>query len=41
MTLKVGSWEGRCGLMAVPLDDFDVILVKSFLLAAKVAVMPH
>lgn len=35
--LKVGSWSGQCGLMAIPLDDFDVILGNEFL----VAVMPH
>lgn len=39
--LKVGSWSGQCGLMAVPLDDFDVILGNEFLVAAQVAVMPH
>ena len=37
----VGSWQGKCELMAVSLDDFDVILGNDFLVAAKVAVMPH
>ncbi|KAL0362018.1 UNVERIFIED_CONTAM: RNA-directed DNA polymerase [Sesamum calycinum] len=32
--LKVGSWTGKCNLMVVPLDDFDVILVMDFMLLA-------
>ncbi|XP_012851858.1 PREDICTED: uncharacterized protein LOC105971552 isoform X2 [Erythranthe guttata] len=38
--LVIGSWKGQCGLTAVPLDDFDVILGQEFLLAAKAAVIP-
>ena len=30
--LKVGPWEGKCSLMAIPLDDFEAI---------KCTVMPH
>ncbi|KAG6503122.1 hypothetical protein ZIOFF_035412 [Zingiber officinale] len=30
-----------CGLMVVPLDDFDIILGNEFLVTAHVAVMPH
>ncbi|KAL0307325.1 UNVERIFIED_CONTAM: hypothetical protein Sradi_6149800 [Sesamum radiatum] len=32
--LKVGSWTGKCNLMVVPLDDFDVILRIDFMLLA-------
>ncbi|KAK4397636.1 RNA-directed DNA polymerase [Sesamum angolense] len=32
--LKVGSWIGKCNLMVVPLDDFDVILGMDFMLLA-------
>lgn len=39
--LKVGPWEGKCSLMAVPLDDFDLILGMEFLMSAKCMVMPH
>ncbi|KAL0320233.1 UNVERIFIED_CONTAM: Retrovirus-related Pol polyprotein from transposon opus [Sesamum radiatum] len=30
--LKVGLWTGKCNLIVVPLDDFDVILGMEFLL---------
>ncbi|KAK4381997.1 Transposon Ty3-I Gag-Pol polyprotein [Sesamum angolense] len=33
--LKVSTWTGKCNLMAVPLDDFDVILGMDFLLLAN------
>ncbi|KAK4421846.1 hypothetical protein Salat_2135200 [Sesamum alatum] len=33
--LEVGTWKGKCSLMAVPLDDFDVILGMDFLLLVK------
>lgn len=26
ITLRVGEWEGKCNLMTVSLDDFDLIL---------------
>ncbi|KAL0345858.1 UNVERIFIED_CONTAM: hypothetical protein Sradi_4417100 [Sesamum radiatum] len=39
--LKVGSWTGKCNLMAVPLDDFDVILRMEFLLMANAMVIPY
>ncbi|KAL0416524.1 UNVERIFIED_CONTAM: hypothetical protein Slati_3484300 [Sesamum latifolium] len=32
--LKVGSWTGKCNLMAVPLNEFDVILKMDFMLLA-------
>ncbi|KAL0413714.1 UNVERIFIED_CONTAM: Transposon Ty3-I Gag-Pol polyprotein [Sesamum radiatum] len=34
--LKVGLWTGKCNLMVVPLDDFDVILRMDFMLLASV-----
>ncbi|KAL0387745.1 UNVERIFIED_CONTAM: hypothetical protein Sradi_2656300 [Sesamum radiatum] len=33
--LKVGAWTGQCKLLAVPLDDFDVILGMDFMLLAN------
>lgn len=39
--LKVESWSGQCGLMVVPLDDFDVTFGNEFLVASKVAVIPQ
>ncbi|KAL0336607.1 UNVERIFIED_CONTAM: Retrovirus-related Pol polyprotein from transposon.6 [Sesamum radiatum] len=33
--LKVRVWTGKCNLMAVPLDDFDVILGMDFLQLAN------
>ncbi|KAK4428350.1 hypothetical protein Salat_1134600 [Sesamum alatum] len=38
---EVGTWKGKCSLMAVPLDDFDVILGMDFLLLAKATVIPY
>ncbi|KAK4403116.1 hypothetical protein Sango_1052300 [Sesamum angolense] len=32
--LKVGAWTGKCNLMVVSLDDFDVILGMDFMLLA-------
>ncbi|KAK9090981.1 hypothetical protein Sjap_024158 [Stephania japonica] len=40
VNLKVGSWEGKINLMAVPLDDFDVILGNDFLHLGSIALMP-
>ncbi|KAK9100739.1 hypothetical protein Scep_024169 [Stephania cephalantha] len=40
VNLKVGSWEGKINLMAVPLDDFDVILGNDFLHIGSIALMP-
>ena len=39
--LQVGKWKGKCNLLCVPLDDFDLILGVQFLLKAKVAILPH
>ncbi|KAL0328234.1 UNVERIFIED_CONTAM: Transposon Ty3-G Gag-Pol polyprotein [Sesamum calycinum] len=39
--LKVGAWTGQCKLLAVPLDDFDVILGMDFMLLANAMVMPY
>ncbi|KAL0368100.1 UNVERIFIED_CONTAM: Cysteine synthase [Sesamum calycinum] len=36
--LKVGAWTGKCNLMSVPLDDFDVILRMDFMLLANAMV---
>lgn len=38
--IRVGSWTGTTNLMAVPLDDFQVILGMDFLHAARVVPMP-
>ncbi|TXG47935.1 hypothetical protein EZV62_027229 [Acer yangbiense] len=40
-TLKVGSWQGRCSLMVVPLDDFDLILGVEFFVKAKAMLLPY
>ena len=40
-TLNVGSWQGKCSLMVVPLDDFDLILGVEFFVKAKAMVMPY
>ncbi|KAK4385671.1 hypothetical protein Sango_2691100 [Sesamum angolense] len=39
--LEVGAWTGKCNLMVVPLDDFDVILGVDFMLLANATVMPY
>ena len=39
--LKVGRWEQECSFMAVPLDDFDLILGIEFFVKAKAVAMPH
>ena len=39
--LQVGKWKGKCNLLCVPLDDFDLILGVDFFLKAKVALLPH
>ncbi|KAL0305330.1 UNVERIFIED_CONTAM: hypothetical protein Sangu_3037600 [Sesamum angustifolium] len=39
--LKVGAWTGKCNLMVVPLDDFDVIIGVDFMLLANTMVMPY
>lgn len=39
--LKIGTWEGKCKMMIVDLDDFAVILGVDFFCNAKVTLMPH
>ncbi|XP_044510183.1 uncharacterized protein LOC123228802 [Mangifera indica] len=39
--VKMGAWEGECTFMAVPLDDFDLILGLDFFVKAKAVAMPH
>ncbi|XP_057770708.1 uncharacterized protein LOC130990498 [Salvia miltiorrhiza] len=39
--LQIDAWKGSCSLMAVPLDDFEIILGMEFLKMAKVPVMAH
>ncbi|KAG8374924.1 hypothetical protein BUALT_Bualt10G0046200 [Buddleja alternifolia] len=38
--LVIGSWHGQCELMAVPLDDFDIILGMQFLISSNAFVCP-
>ncbi|XP_073106542.1 uncharacterized protein [Elaeis guineensis] len=38
--IRVGTWSGKANFMAVPLDDFQVILGMDFLQAARVVPMP-
>lgn len=40
-TISLGDWSGRINLLAVPLDDFDLILGIDFLTIAKATMMPH
>ncbi|KAK4426934.1 hypothetical protein Salat_1462200 [Sesamum alatum] len=40
MELGVGPWEGQCDLLAVGLDDFNVILGNDFFIYAKVTILP-
>ena len=35
--VRLSDWSGMIGFMVVPLDDFDVVLGKDFLRAAKAA----
>ncbi|KAL3525166.1 hypothetical protein ACH5RR_013538 [Cinchona calisaya] len=39
--LTLGPWSDKCSLMAVPLDDFDLILGKEFMTTNKVFPIPH
>ncbi|KAL3534247.1 hypothetical protein ACH5RR_002708 [Cinchona calisaya] len=39
--LTLGPWSGKCSLMAVPLDDFDLILGKEFMATNKIFPIPH
>ncbi|KAL3504475.1 hypothetical protein ACH5RR_034316 [Cinchona calisaya] len=39
--LTLGPWSGKCNLMAVPLDDFDLILGKEFMTTNKIFPIPH
>ncbi|KAL4196929.1 hypothetical protein AMTRI_Chr04g185550 [Amborella trichopoda] len=38
---KVGNLNGQISLMAMPLDEFKVILQLDFLMLAKESVVPH
>lgn len=39
--ISLGAWKGFHDFIAVPLDDFDVILGIKFLMKVRVAVLPH
>ena len=39
--LQVGEWKGKCNLLCVPLDDFNMILGIDFFLKFKAALIPH
>ncbi|KAL3520637.1 hypothetical protein ACH5RR_018786 [Cinchona calisaya] len=39
--LMLGPWSGKCSLMAVLLDDFDLILGKEFMTTNKIFPVPH
>ncbi|KAL3500364.1 hypothetical protein ACH5RR_039457 [Cinchona calisaya] len=39
--LTLGSWSGKYSLMAVLLDDFDLILEKEFMAMNKIFPIPH
>ena len=39
--LQVGEWKGKCNLLCVPLDDFNLILEIDFFLKSKAALIPH
>ena len=39
--MRMDSWDGYVDLLAVPLDDFELILGVNFLKTAKAAVIPH
>ena len=41
VAVHVGNWKGKCNLLCVQLDDFDLILGVDFFLKAKVALLPH
>lgn len=38
---KIKKWEQECNFMAVPLNDFEVILGIKFFIPADVMVVPH
>ena len=39
--LQVGEWKGKCNLLCVPLDDFNMILGIDFFLKFKATLIPH
>ncbi|KAL3500934.1 hypothetical protein ACH5RR_040027 [Cinchona calisaya] len=39
--LTLGQWYGKCNLMAVLLDDFDLILGKEFMATNRIFPIPH
>ena len=38
--IRIGTWSGNTNMMAVPLDDFQVILGMEFMHASKLVPMP-
>ena len=38
--LQVSEWKGKCNLLCVPLDDFNIILGIDFFLKSKSALIP-
>ena len=39
--LQVSEWKGKCNLLYIPLDDFNLILGIDFFLKSKAALIPH
>ncbi|PON70271.1 Aspartic peptidase domain containing protein [Parasponia andersonii] len=40
-SLKIGNWEKECVFMAVPLDNFDLILGIEFFVQTKAVAVPY
>ncbi|KAK9151489.1 hypothetical protein Syun_009798 [Stephania yunnanensis] len=38
--IRIGAWDSKVNLVAVPLDDFEIIAGNDFLVAGRVAVIP-
>lgn len=39
--LELRPWKELCNLLASPMDDFDIILGKNFIVANKIYPVPH
>lgn len=39
--IQIGPWIGMCNMMAVAMDDFELIIGKQFMQANKIFPIPH
>lgn len=41
MPIQLGTWQRKANMLAITLDNFELILMMEFLKTIKAAIVPH